>query len=112
MVKNKVYTREEIRLADMDTSEYAFMDEAGEYIGRLELKAEARSGMLRVFFLLEDGRKIITPVFWWQKYLGFYEMNIGIQLKLIYAMNSKGSVYLKSVACIDQGEVLAQWRKL
>ena len=68
-----------------------------EYIGTLEMKAEARGGMLRLFLRLVDGRKIITPVFWWQGYLGFYEMDNGTRLRLVYGQSSKGSTYLKQI---------------
>lgn len=71
MIANKVYTREEMREERIHTADYCFIDKAGEYTATLIMKAEASSGMLRLFFQLSDGRKIITPVFWWQKYLGF-----------------------------------------
>lgn len=74
MESTKVYSRTEMREMMMDTSEYFFMDESGDFVGTLEMKAEARAGMLRLFLRLSDNRKIITPVFWWQRYLGFYEM--------------------------------------
>ena len=70
MANNKVYSRAEMQEAGIVTYDYAFMTEPGEYIGTLEMKAEARGGMLRLFLRLVDGRKIITPVFWWQGYLG------------------------------------------
>ena len=78
------------------TSDYRFIDKEGEYFAKLILRAEASSGMLRLFFRLSDGRKIITPVFWWQSYLGFYEIDNGTNLRLIYEKNNKG-VSLKSV---------------
>ena len=68
MIANKVYTREEMREERIHTADYCFIDKAGEYTATLIMKAEASSGMLRLFFQLSDGRKIITPVFWWQKY--------------------------------------------
>lgn len=96
MIQNKVYTRAEMREERIITSDYRFIDKEGEYLAKLILRAEASSGMLRLFFRLSNARKIITPVFWWQSYLGFYEIDNGTNLKLIYEKNNKG-VSLKSV---------------
>ena len=46
--------------------------------------------MSRLFFRLSDERKIITPVFWCQSYLGFYEIDNGTNLRLIYETKHKG----------------------
>lgn len=96
MIQNKVYTRAEMREERIVTSDYRFIDKEGEYFANLILKAGATSGMLRLFFRLSDGRKIITPVFWWQSYLGFYEIDNGTNLRLIYEKNNKG-VSLKPI---------------
>ncbi|MBQ5995537.1 MAG: hypothetical protein IJL63_06755 [Clostridia bacterium] len=101
---NKVLTRTEMRERGVDTSDFVFMDEAGFFFGELVLKAEARSGMLRLFFVLEDGRRIISPVFWWQKYLGFYEMDNNVRLRLQYECNSQGGIYLKKAELADAKE--------
>ncbi len=65
MPENKVYSREEMREQRIYTGDYECIKETGEYITILTMRAEAGSGMLRLFFRLTDGRKIITPVFWW-----------------------------------------------
>lgn len=59
MIANKVYTREEMREERIHTADYRFIDKAGEYTAALIMRAEASSGMLRLFFRLSDGRKII-----------------------------------------------------
>ncbi len=100
MIANKVYTREEMREERIHTADYCFIDKAGEYTATLIMKAEASSGMLRLFFQLSDGRKIITPVFWWQKYLGFYEIDNGTKVKLIYKEDPKG-IYLYTAEILD-----------
>ena len=56
--------------------------------------------MMRLFFQLSDGRKIITSVFWWQSYLGFYEIDNGTNLRLIYEKNGKG-IALKEIEILD-----------
>ena len=101
MENNKVYTCAEMREMMIDTSDYVFMDEVGEFTGTLEMKAEAKSGMLRIFFRLSDDRKIITPVFWWQKYLGFFHIPVGTRLLLTYVNGRDDKVYLKKTAMVE-----------
>ena len=93
-IEDKVYSRAELRQMNLDTSEYRFLDEDGTFYATLFLKAEAREGMLRAFFDFEDGRKIITPIFWWQKRQGLWELPIGTRLRLHYAFSAKGGTYL------------------
>lgn len=102
MIANKVYTREKMREERIHTADYRFIDKAGEYIATLVMRAEASSGILRLFFRLSDGRKIITPVFWWQKYLGFYETDNGTKVKLIYKENPKG-IFLYAAEVLNEG---------
>ena len=96
MIANKVYTRDEMREEHIITSDYRFIDKEGEYFAKLIMRAEASKNMMRLFFQLSDGRKIITPVFWWQSYLGFYEIDNGTNLRLIYERNGKG-IALKKI---------------
>ena len=102
MENTKVYSRTEMREMMIDTSEYFFMEESGDFVGTLEMKAEARAGMLRIFLRLSDKRKIITPVFWWQRYLGFYEMEIGTKLKLSYRESSQNKIFLQSAEILEK----------
>lgn len=103
MIQNKVYTREEMREEHIITSDYKFIDKEGEYFATLIMRAEASRNMMRLFLRLSDGRKIITPVFWWQSYLGFYETDNGTNLKLIYEKNHKG-ISLKKVEILKETE--------
>ena len=80
--ENRIYSRAEMREQEIDTSDYAIMTEAEEVQGTLVLKADARNRMLRLFFVLSDGRKIITPVFWWQRSAGFYDLTVGRKYRL------------------------------
>ncbi len=93
--ENKIYTRNEMRRLNILTEEYVFIGEPEEVVATLDMKAEARSGMLRLFFSFSDGRKIITPVFWWQQYLGFYEIPVGTTLRLTYGEGKNGLYSLK-----------------
>ena len=65
------------------------------------MKAEGRKNSIRAFLEFSDGRKIITPIFWWQKRLGFYEMEIGTQLKLYYRESGREKIYLAKVEVLE-----------
>jgi hypothetical protein len=68
-----------------------------EVLGTLIIKGTARKGMYRLFFLLEDGRKIIAPVFRWQRYLNFFDIPNGTELMLTFADGRDGKTYLKKM---------------
>ena len=65
-------------------------------IGTLMLKAESRRQGPRLFFDLEDGRNIITPIFIWQLGKGMQNIPTGTVVKLIYVRNSTGYVHLEN----------------
>jgi len=93
-ITDKIYTRAELREMQPDTSAYRFLQEVGDFYAELQFKAEARSGMLRAFFLFEDGRHIITPLFWWQQPHGLWALPIGVRLLLHYERSPQGGVFL------------------
>ena len=90
MIENKIYTSFEMMREGIYTGDFHRMEEPCQVIGRLVLKAESREGIIRAFFVLEDGRKIFTPVFWWQQYLDLIETPIGTKFRLTYVKNPKG----------------------
>ena len=61
----KVFSLIEMREMMIDTSDYQMMEEVGEFTGTLEMKAQGHKKSIRIFLTLDDGRKIITPIFWW-----------------------------------------------
>ena len=86
-----VYSRQHMREHRIDTTAYKINTDPGVFQATLEMKAEAHSGMLRVFFSFSDGRKVIAPVYYWQRYLGFYEMPIGTTVILTYEEKATGT---------------------
>ena len=97
----KVFTLVEMREMMIDTSDYQMMEEVGEFTGTLEMKAQGYKKSIRIFLSLDDGRKIITPIFWWQTYLGFNYMPIGTKLRLFYSESSLNKIYLEKVEVIE-----------
>ena len=108
MIADKIYTTDEMVDAGIYTTDFVPMDKPGEYIGQLLLRGNSHRGMLRLFFIMEDGRKIITPVFKWQRFLGFFHIPNGTVLKLTYVNGRDNMVYLqKAVRAEMPGTVLA-----
>ena len=101
IMENKIYTRAEMRNLDIDTSEYRFLEEIGDFYAELVLKAEARNSMLRMFFNFEDGRKTITPLFWFQRTQGLWDIPVGSRVLLHYGLSSVGKVYLTHAELIN-----------
>ena len=97
-MEDKIYTTDELVEAGIYTTDFDFMDKPGEYVGTLLIKGNSYRGFLRLFFLLEDGRQIITPVFKWQKFLGFFHSPIETKLLLTYVNGRDNQVYLKKIA--------------
>lgn len=89
-MQDTVYTRNQMRELCIMTQDYELNVEEGSFSARLDLKAEGHSGTLRVFFSFDDGRKIVAPVYWWKRYLGFYEIPVGSRLLLTYTRCSQG----------------------
>ena len=100
-MEDKIYTTDELVEAGIYTTDFDFMYKPGEYIGTLLFKGSSYRGLLRLFFLLEDGRKILTPVFKWQKFLGFFHIPVGTKLRLIYVNGREDMVYLKKIAMME-----------
>ena len=101
--ENRIYSRAELREREIDTGDYAIMTDAEEVEGTLLLKADARNRMLRLFFVLSDGRKILTPVFWWQRSKGFFDLEVGVRYRLSYVPGKDGYAKLGS-ATLEGGE--------
>ncbi len=90
------YTRDQMREKQIMTQDYEINLTEGSFLATLDIKAEGHNGLLRLFFTFDDGRKVISPVYWWQKYLGFYEIPIGSRVRLTYTKSAKGVFLTKS----------------
>ena len=95
-MKDRVFSRSSFRQSGISTEAYAFNTEPGVFRATLVMKAEAHPGILRLFFLFDDGRRIIAPAYDWQGYLGFYEIPNGAQLVLTFEENARGVFLVKA----------------
>ena len=101
MIEDKIYTTDELVDMGVYTTDFEFMDKPCEVIGTLIIKANARNRMFRLFFLLEDGRKIIAPVFHWQGFLNFFDIPIGTELVLTFVEGRGDKTYLKKMVPVE-----------
>lgn len=100
--EDTILTCDQMRQFNVQTGEYQFMDEEGCYTGVLDFRAYGNSRKMRLFFTLDDGRKIISLVFWWDKdYLGFKNIPNGTYLCLHYKVDDNGVLNLKSYDIIE-----------
>ena len=74
-MKDDVYTQNDLRRYNILTMDYVLNLEPGDFLAVLDLKAEARR-CLRAFFTFDDGRRIMSTVHWWQRYLGQSEASL------------------------------------
>ncbi len=86
-----ILSRDEWRKLQIMTDMYHLNLEPGEFTATLQMKAEGCSGILRLFFKFDDGRLIIAPVYWWNRYLGFYEIPVNTRVLLTYTQTAKGT---------------------
>lgn len=109
-MENKVYTQDELRRENILTDEYTLNLEPGEFIARLDLKAETprRNNCLRLFFTFEDGRKVMSTAHWWQRYLGFMETPADTRMRLTYGKTAHGEVYLTSAEVLTETALTQQ----
>ena len=91
-MNGNILKQSDLRRMHIMTDDYVFILQPGIYTALLERMAVCREG-LRLFFLFDDGRKVIAIAPWWNKYLGFKEAQPGTRYLLTYSKRSSG-VYL------------------
>ena len=103
MSKSNVIGCDEMRERNIDTSCYGYNRDPGIHKAVIDLMAEARKvGTLRVFLTFSDGRKIIAPVYWWQKYLGFPKREPGDLVRLTLEKSEDGRVFLTAAESVEE----------
>ena len=96
-MKKEVYSLEDMKQLNIITTHYKKVSAPEIVTATLEMKAECRDRhVLRLFFVFQDGRKIITPVFSWQSFLGMYAIPNGTVLRLTYGPGRDGMFILRN----------------
>ena len=96
-MEKDIFTLDDMKRLNIITTHYQKIQAPEVVTATLEMKAECRDPhVLRLFFAFQDGRKIITPVFSWQSFLGMHVIPTGTVLKLTYVQNSTGQIHLEN----------------
>ena len=105
-MKKDVYTLEEMKELNIITDHYQMITAPEIVTATLEMKAECRDPhVLRLFFAFQDGRKIITPVFSWQSFLGMHAIPNGTVLRLTYGPGRDGMFILRNAEPVQMASV-------
>ena len=107
----KIYTQKEIYEQDINTDMYVLMNDTGEHVGVLKLKAwtsKARKSEwgqgIRAFFELIDGRKILALVqpFRIEQIATISAARTGCIMRMVFETSSSGQIYLAELEEITE----------
>ena len=90
---NNILTLSEMRELKISTAEYELNLSPGIYYATIDLMAEARDSLLRVFLTFDDGRKIFAPASWYNDYMGFRLRRPGDRVQITYKEKHNGKVF-------------------
>ena len=90
---NNILTLSEMRELKINTSEYELNLTPGTYDATIDLMAEARDSLLRVFLTFDDGRKIFAPAPWYNDFMGFRMRRPGDKVQITYKAKHNGNVF-------------------
>lgn len=97
MKEKRAITKTEFIQSGHNTADYCFIEEAGTFQARLDLKVWGKR-WLECFFTLSDGRKILACTFPEVNYLELADTPIGSDLTLTFEKAAKsGRIYLRKV---------------
>lgn len=89
-----ILTRNQLRSLCIDTSMYRYNTLPGVFEATIDFMAQGHEDILRLFFTFADGRKIIAPVYAYNRHLGFFTRQKGDRVLLIYEEVSRERVFL------------------
>ena len=105
-MEKDIFTLDDMKRLNIITTHYQKIQAPEIVTATLEMKAECRDPhVLRLFFDFQDGRKIITPVFAWQSFLGMYAIPNGTVLRLTYVPGRDGMFILKNAEPVQTASV-------
>lgn len=95
MEEKRAITKTEFIQRGYDAADYHFIEEAGTFQARLDLKVWGKR-WLECFFTLSDERKILACAFPEVNYLGIAEIPIGSELTLTFEKTARSKrIYLR-----------------
>ncbi len=91
---DKIYSCAELRAIGMDTSAYRFLQEVCDFLRRTPVQGRSSQWHAPRLLFFEDGRHILTPIFWWQRPHGLWALPVGVRLLLHYERSPQGGAFL------------------
>lgn len=98
-----ILTRNQLRRLGIDTSMYRYNTLPGVFEATIDFMAQGHEDILRLFFTFADGRKIIAPVYAYNRHLGFFTRQKGDRVLLIYEEVSRERVFLIDAKDLKDG---------
>ncbi len=90
-MNNDIMNRSAFSNSELAVNDFQLNTVSGKFNAVLENKAWGGSKILRLFFIFDDGRQIIAPVYPWQRYLGFCEIPLSSKVRLTYTQTHRGT---------------------
>lgn len=85
------------RKYEIDFTDYSFMDEEGEFSGRLDSKNFGKSHNIIANITLTGGRKITAVAYSDNDYLGLKEIEVGSNVTMTFERANNGRIRLTEV---------------
>ena len=100
MAEKRALSRHQFAESGFDTSGYAFNKIPGLHTASIDCKRWGKHKLV-TYFTLDDGRKVVAPIWPNSNYLGLAELPIGSKVELDFQYTRTGKLNLKGVTVID-----------
>lgn len=85
------------RKYEIDFKDYSFMDEEGEFEGKIDTKNYGKKNNIIINVTLTDGRKITAVAYSDNDYLGLKEIEVGTNVVMTFKKSANGRIRLTEV---------------
>ena len=85
------------RKYEIDFNDYSFMDEEGEFEGKIDTKNYGKKNNIIINVTLTDGRKITAVAYSDNDYLGLKEIEVGSNVTMTFERANNGRIRLTEV---------------
>lgn len=88
------------RKYEIDFNDYEFMDEEGEFSGRIDSKNYGKNHNIIVNITLTDGRKITAVAYSDTEYLGLKDIEVGSDVTMTFEKSKNGRIRLAEIYAV------------
>lgn len=85
------------RKYEIDFNDYSFMDEEGEFEGKIDTKNYGKKNNIIINVTLTDGRKITAVAYSDNDYLGLKEIEAGSNVIMTFEKSANGRIRLTEI---------------